>query len=244
MAHSFVTAFESETDAFEAYANLFPDSAVFLIDTYDTLQGARNAALVGNRMRKKGSALLGVRLDSGEMVALSRKVRRILDQAGLPDVKIFASSGFDEYVMERLIAGGARIDAFGVGTRMGVSADVPYLDMVYKMVRLGDRNVRKVSEGKITLAGEKQVFRKIAENGFFNGDVIGLRDDSPDGKIALLAPVMEKGRPVGPMPTLEEIRARFAGNFERLDNRHKRFEDAEPYPVGISERLMEVQKGL
>ena len=244
MAHSFVTAFETETDAFEAYANLFPDSAVFLIDTYDTLQGARNAALVGNRMRRQGRALLGVRLDSGEMISLSRKVRRILDQAGLPKVKIFASSGFDEYALERLIAGGSRIDAFGVGTRMGVSADAPYLDMVYKMVRLGARNVRKVSEGKITLAGEKQVFRKMAENGHFAGDVIGLRDDSQDGAITLLAPVMEKGRPVGPMPTLEEIRARFAGNFERLDNRHKRFEDAEPYPVGISERLMEVQKGL
>lgn len=244
MAHSFVTAFESETDAFDAYAKIFPDSAVFLIDTYDTLQGARNAALVGNRMRQQGSALLGVRLDSGEMVALSRKVRRILDQAGLPDVKIFASSGFDEYVLERLIAGGSRIDDFGVGTRMGVSADAPYLDMVYKMVRLGARNVRKVSEGKITLAGEKQVFRKMAANGHFNGDVIGLRDDSPDGANALLAPVMEKGRPVGPMPTLEEIRARFAGNFARLDNRHKRIEDAEPYPVRISERLAEVQKKI
>jgi nicotinate phosphoribosyltransferase len=244
MAHSFVTAFETETDAFEAYANLFPDSAVFLIDTYDTLQGARNAALVGNRMRQKGSALLGVRLDSGDMVALSRQVRRILDQAGLPDVKIFASSGFDEYALERLIAGGARIDAFGVGTRMGVSADAPYLDMVYKMVRLGARNVRKISEGKITLAGEKQVFRKMTENGHFNRDVIGLRDDSPDGAVSLLAPVMEKGRPVGPMPTLEEIRARFAKNFERLDNRYKRFDDAEPYPVRISERLAELQKEL
>jgi len=244
MAHSFVTAFESETHAFEAYANLFPDSAVFLIDTYDTLQGARNAAMVGNRMRQKGSALMGVRLDSGEMVALSRKVRRILDQAGLPDVKIFASSGFDEYALERLIAGGARIDAFGVGTRMGVSADAPYLDMVYKMVRLGARNVRKVSEGKITLAGEKQVFRKMAENGNFKGDVIGLRDDSPDGAISLLAPVMEKGRPVGPMPTLEEIRARLAKNFEQLDHRHKRFDDAEPYPVRVSERLAELQKEL
>jgi nicotinate phosphoribosyltransferase len=195
-------------------------------------------------MQQKGNALLGVRLDSGEMVALSRKVRRILDQAGLPDVKIFASSGFDEYALERLIAGGARIDAFGVGTRMGVSADAPYLDMVYKMVRLGTRNVRKVSEGKITLAGEKQVFRRMDENGNFNGDVLGLRDDSPSGTRPLLVPVMENGRPVGPMPTLEKIRARFAKNFERLDHRHKRFEDAERYPVRVSERLAELQKGL
>ncbi len=244
MAHSFVTAFESETDAFEAYANLFPDSAVFLLDTYDTLQGARNAAIVGNRMKQNGRTLLGVRLDSGNMVLLSQKVRRILDEAGLSDVKIFASSGFDEYALERLIAGGACIDAFGVGTRMGVSADAPYLDMVYKMVRLGARNVRKVSEGKITLAGEKQVFRTTAHEGAFLGDTIGVRGERVSDATPLLRPIMENGRPLGPMPTLEEIRERFAKNFERLDHRHKRFEDAEPYPVRVSERLAEIQKAI
>jgi nicotinate phosphoribosyltransferase len=244
MAHSYVTAFETETQAFEAYASLFPDSAVFLIDTYDTLQGARAAAAVGNRMRQKGKALMGVRLDSGDMVALSRQVRRILDQAGLPEVKIFASSGFDEYALERLIAGGACIDAFGVGTRMGTSADAPYLDMVYKMVRVGDRNVRKVSEGKKTLAGEKQVFRQTDADGRFLGDMIGVRDDVPDGAAALLARVMQKGRPVGPMPTLAEIRSRFAGNFERLGDGYKRFEDPELYPVTVSPRLTEIQEGL
>lgn len=243
MAHSFVTAFESETEAFEAYANLFPDSAVFLIDTYDTLQGARNAALVGNRMKQGGKALLGVRLDSGDMVTLSRQVRRILDQAGLPEVQIVASSGFDEYALERLIAGGARIDSFGVGTRMGVSADAPYLDMVYKMVRLGARNVRKVSEGKITLAGEKQVFRKTGADGRFLGDIIGMRGEKISAT-ALLRPIMEKGRPVGPMPTIEEIRARFARDFERLDGRHKRCKDAEPYPVRVSERLTALQNSI
>jgi nicotinate phosphoribosyltransferase len=244
MAHSFVTAFESEADAFEAYAGLFPNSSVFLIDTYDTLQGARTAAMVGNRMRQKGNALQGVRLDSGDMVALSRQVRRILDEAGLPDVKIFASSGFDEYALERLITGGARIDAFGVGTRMGVSADAPYLDMVYKMVRLGSRNVRKASEGKITLAGEKQVFRDSAADGRYVGDVIGVRGETVSGATALLKPAMEEGRPVGPRPTLEEIRSGFARNFERLDQRHKRLDDADLYPVRISERLAKLQKEL
>jgi nicotinate phosphoribosyltransferase len=244
MAHSYVTAFETETQAFEAYASLFPDSAVFLIDTYDTLQGARAAAAVGNRMRQKGKALMGVRLDSGDMVALSRQVRRILVQAGLPEVKIFASSGFDEYALERLIAGGACIDAFGVGTRMGTSADAPYLDMVYKMVRVGDRNVRKVSEGKKTLAGEKQVFRQTDADGRFLGDMIGVRDDVPDGAAALLTRVMQKGRPVGPMPTLAEIRSRFAANFERLGGGYKRFEDPDLYPVTVSPRLTEIQEGL
>lgn len=242
MAHSYVTAFKSELEAFEAYASLFPDNSVLLIDTYDTLQGARNAAAVGTRMRQRGKALMGVRLDSGDMVVLSRQVRRILDQAGLPAVKIFASSGFDEYALEKLIADGACIDAFGVGTRMGTSADAPFLDMVYKMVRVGDRNVRKASEGKMTLAGEKQVFRKAGANRRFTGDIIGLRDDSAEMGDPLLKPVMQKGRPVGPMPTLAEIRSRFAGNFERLDDAHKWFEDPEPYPVTVSDRLAEMQK--
>jgi nicotinate phosphoribosyltransferase len=176
------------------------------------------------------------------MVALSRQVRRILDQAGLPEVKIFASSGFDEYVLEQLIADGACIDAFGVGTKMGTSADAPYLDMVYKMVRLGERNVHKASEGKITLGGEKQVFRKTDAGGRFLGDIIGLRDDAPDGAGPLLTPLMENGRLVGPMPTLEQIRQRFADNFTRLDDRYKRFTDPQPYPVVVSERLVALQK--
>lgn len=241
MAHSFVTAFESETEAFEAYAGLFPGAAVFLIDTYDTIAGAEKAAKVGRRMKKKGQALTGVRLDSGDMVALSRQVRRILDEAGLPEVKIFASSGFDEYELERLVAEGARIDAFGVGTRMGVSADAPYLDMVYKMVRLGARNVRKTSEGKVTLAGEKQVFRRRAD-GYFRGDVMGLRDESYDEAEPLLSMVMEKGRSVGPRPTLEEIRHRLSNNFKNLDDKIKGLANPQKYPVALSERLAELQR--
>ncbi len=242
MAHSFVTAFETEREAFEAYADLFPDSAVLLIDTYDTLAGAKTAAAVGRRMQQQGLALQGVRLDSGDMVELSRGVRRILDEAGLTDVKIFASSGFDEHTLQRLIAAGACIDAFGVGTRMGVSADAPYLDMVYKMVRLGDRNVRKVSEGKITLAGEKQVFRSMDADGRFSGDVIGMRHETPEHARPLLTPAMENGRPMGPMPTLEQIRQHFADNFARLDERYKRLSNPDVYPVRVSERLKDLQK--
>jgi nicotinate phosphoribosyltransferase len=242
MAHAFVTAFESETEAFEAYAELFPDNAVFLIDTYDTVEGAKAAVRVGLRMKSRGQQLSGVRLDSGDMVALSRQVRRILNDAGLPEVKIFASSGFDEYALDQLIADDARIDAFGVGTRMGVSADAPYLDMVYKMVRLGQRDVRKVSEGKVTLAGEKQVFRRSDADGHFAGDVIGLRGESVAGARPLLSPVMQAGRPAGPMPTLEDIRHRFGENFSRLDDGHKRLSDADPYPVELSEGLVELQK--
>jgi nicotinate phosphoribosyltransferase len=242
MAHSFVSAFESEIEAFEAYADLFPDNAVFLIDTYDTIQGAKNTAVVAQRMKQKGHTLQGVRLDSGDMVALSREVRRILDDAGLPEVQIFASSGFDEYILRRLIEGGARIDSFGVGTRMGVSADAPYLDMVYKMVRIGNRDVRKQSEGKTTLAGKKQVFRKTADDGRFIGDIIGTRQKTVDNASPLLKPVMKNGRPLGAMPALADIRDRFACNFSRLDDRYKRLENADIYPVAVSDRLKELQK--
>ncbi len=242
MAHSFVTAFESEVEAFDAYADLFPDSAVFLIDTYDTLQGAKNAVAVANRMRQKGHALQGVRLDSGDMVVLSRQVRRILDDAGLPEVQIFASSGFDEYILTQLIENGARIDAFGVGTRMGVSADAPYMDMVYKMVRVGNRDVRKKSEGKITLAGKKQVFRRLDPDGRMIGDVIGSRDETVDNARPLLKPVMKNGRPVGKMPPLADIRGWFSKNFQCLDDRYKRLENPDIYPVAVSDRLKDVQK--
>ncbi|HSO18434.1 MAG TPA: nicotinate phosphoribosyltransferase, partial [Desulfosarcina sp.] len=155
----------------------------------------------------------------------------------------FASSGFDEYALQRLISAGARIDAFGVGTRMGVSADAPYLDMVYKLVRLGDRDVRKKSEGKATLAGEKQVFRRIRDDGRFAGDVIGMRHETPEPGRPLLATVMENGRSAGPMPTLEQIRRRFADGFALLDERCKRLTDPEMYPVAVSPALAALQEG-
>lgn len=242
MAHSFVTAFESEIEAFDAYADLFPDSTILLIDTYDTLQGARNAVTVARRMQQRGQRLVGVRLDSGDMIDMSRKVRGILDDAGLTDVQIFASSGFDEYSLGTLIDGGARIDAFGVGTRMGTSADAPYLDMVYKMVRIGSRDVRKQSEGKITLAGEKQVFRKKDADGRYVEDLIGLRDETPAGYDALLQPVIRDGAPVAPLPSLDRIRDRFADNFTRLDACYKRFENPGTYPVRLSAKLQELQR--
>jgi nicotinate phosphoribosyltransferase len=242
MAHAFVTAFESEIEAFEAYADLFPDDAVFLIDTYDPLEGAKNAAVVAKQMKQKGHTLQAVRLDSGDMVGLSQKVRRILDSAGLPEVQIFASSGFDEFALARLISRGARIDAFGIGTRMGVSADAPYLDMVYKMVRMGNRDVRKQSEGKITLAGEKQVFRQTTADGRLAGDIIGMRQEVMENANPLLAAVIKNGQPVGPLPPLTEIRQRFSETVARLDDRYKRLDDPDIYPVAVSKRLADLQK--
>ena len=148
-------------------------------------------------MKSRGYGLLGVRLDSGDMVALSQSVRKILDDAGLPEVKIYASSGFDEFEIMDIIAKDAKIDAFGVGTKVGVSADAPYLDIVYKLVRFNRRNIRKLSTGKISLAGEKQIFRRVNDSGMLKEDIIGLRDDIFNGTEPLLTKVMEGGRCVG-----------------------------------------------
>jgi nicotinate phosphoribosyltransferase len=127
MAHSYIAAFDSELDAFSAYSETFPDNSIFLIDTYDTLEGARNAVKAAKAMKKRGNSLIGVRLDSGDMADLSQKVRKIFDDAELFDVKIFVSSGFDEFKIEKVISEDAKIDAFGVGTKVGVSADAPYV---------------------------------------------------------------------------------------------------------------------
>ena len=242
MAHSYISAFDREIEAFSAFAETFPESSVFLIDTYDTLEGARNAATVALKMKAKGYNLLGVRLDSGDMVALSKSVRTILDQAGLLDVKIFASSGFDEFEIMDIIAQDAKIDAFGVGTKVGVSADVPYLDIVYKLVRFNRRNIRKLSAGKVTLAGEKQIFRRMDGKGMLKEDIIGLRDDVIADAEPLLKKVIETGCCVGPHPALPDIRTRFKTNFACLPEAFKSILNRRHFSVKLSERLRDVQQ--
>ncbi len=243
MAHSYVLAFENEIDAFRAYARTFPQNTVLLIDTYDTISGARNAITVAREMQAAGRRLAGVRLDSGDMAGLSRQVRRMLDGAGMQDVKIFASSGFDEFKIEDLLNREAAIDAFGVGTKMGVSADAPYLDIVYKLVRYADRNVRKLSPAKATLAGAKQVFRRQDESGRLTEDIIALDSEPvPSGARALLEPVMAGGRITVCLSGLETIRRNFRAEFDRLDQRYKKLEGAARFPVSISPALARLQE--
>jgi nicotinate phosphoribosyltransferase len=242
MAHSYVSAFDNELDAFFAYADTFPDHSIFLIDTYDSVEGARHAAIVAKEMKKKGHTLIGVRLDSGDMASLSREVRKIFDDAGLLDVKIFASSGFDEFKIAKVISEGAAIDAFGVGTKVGVSADAPFVDVVYKMVRFKGRDVRKLSPGKVTLAGEKQVFRTSDQNGRYSEDIIGQRDEIiAEGK-PLLEKVMENGKLLCPHPQLQVLQERFKKNFAALDDGYKSIQDHKAYPVKLSTRLQNLQK--
>jgi nicotinate phosphoribosyltransferase len=240
MAHSYVTSFEDEIDAFRAYSRTFPDNTVLLIDTYDTLRGARKAVEVARQMATRGYRLRGVRLDSGDMVALSDQVRKIFDEAGMEDVKIFASGGFDEYGIEDVLKRGAKIDAFGVGTRMGVSADAPYTDMAYKLVKYAGRPVLKLSFGKKSLATEKQVFRKY-DNGMLAGDVIGLKDEEL-GDEKLLQTVMKEGINISKSGSLDEARERFREEFERLDEPYKAIRNPSNYPVELSRNLKLLQE--
>ncbi|MGD8512371.1 MAG: nicotinate phosphoribosyltransferase [Deltaproteobacteria bacterium] len=242
MAHSYISSFGDEIGAFRAFARSFPKRTVLLIDTYDTSAGARKAAVIGQEMAREGGQLLGVRLDSGDMTTLSQEVRRILDDAGLKETEIFASSNFDEYKIARLIREGARIDAFGVGTKMGVSADAPYFDIVYKLVQYGDRPIMKRSTGKVNLAGKKQVFRRTDSQGRFMEDVIGTHDENIEGTTPLLAPVLEGGEQVRAHPTLEEIQQHFTRRFQALGQVYKALDEPPFYPVKLSPRLSAIQK--
>ncbi len=243
MAHSFVTAFDTEIDAFRAFVETYPGNSVLLIDTYDTVKGAENAAAVGKEMEARGEKLLGVRLDSGDMVDLSRRVRKILDDAGLQDARIFASSGFDENEISRVAQEGGCIDAFGVGTKLGVSADAPYSDIVYKMVHFRDRDVQKLSPGKTNLAGEKQMFRKLDADGRYSEDIIGLKDEeTPEGAKPVLETVMKGGVRTAPDPGLEEIRGNVLENLSSLPEEYKRLDGTGEYPVSLSRRLRDIQE--
>jgi len=243
MAHSYVEAFPSEFDAFRAYARSFPDSAVLLVDTYDALEGARRAAVVGQELAAEGHRLRGVRIDSGDLVSLSRAARRILDEAGLASTIIIASGGLDEYAVEQAVAADAPIDSFGVGTRMGVSADAPHLDLVYKLVAANGRPTLKLSADKATWPAAKQVWRRPAAP--YDGDWIGLHDEpAPVGREPLLADVMADGRRLGPAPTLEEARTRCRDSLAALPLECRRLDNPAGYRVRFTEALVALRREL
>jgi nicotinate phosphoribosyltransferase len=251
MAHSFVMAFDNETDAFRAYGSTFPDAAALLIDTYDTLAAARLAAAVGRELGRQGHRLRGVRLDSGDLLDLSRKTREVLDGAGLRDTRIYASGGLNEYKLERLTAAGAAIDVFGVGTDMGTSGDAPWLDMAYKLVEYAGRPRLKLSAEKLTYPGRKQVYRFTAGGGVYAEDVLALRDESAEEAAKavrqrrargepprpLLTKVMEHGHTLGPQPALADARNRCLHEFGRLPDQYKALSNPAAYPVRLSARL-------
>ena len=242
MAHSYVESFDKEINSFRAFAKSFPDNTVLLIDTYDTIAGARKAVTVAQEMRQAGKSLRAVRLDSGDMVELSKQVREILDKAGFPEVRIFASGGFDEFKIQEILRAGAQINAFGVGTRLGVSADAPYLNMAYKMVQYDGRPVMKLSSGKVSLAGPKQVFRKRDNRGFISRDLIGLFGEDVADSESLLVPVLKEGRRLVPPEPLPNIQKRFCQEFSLLPKTYKGLKGNPNYPVEITSRLQALQE--
>jgi nicotinate phosphoribosyltransferase len=232
MAHAYVMSFDDEAEAFRTYARDFPDAAILLIDTYDTLEGARVAADVAAKLAREGICIRGVRLDSGDLASLSREVRTILDGAGLSDVEILASGDLDEHRIAALLAEGAPIDAFGVGTRMGVSEDAPSLGMVYKLVEDAHGPKAKLSPGKATVPGRKQVYR-------FDGfDVLALDDETPpDGGRPLLEPAMTGGQRVAPPAPLATITERCRRAVARLPAALRSLDPAPQREVRLSPAL-------
>ena len=244
MAHSYVLSFPDEAEAFRAYARDFPERAVLLIDTYDTIEGARRAAAVANELRAEGVTIRAVRLDSGDLGALARSVRAVLDEAGCGDIRIFASSDLDEYRIGELLAQGAPIDAFGVGTRLGTSADAPSLGGVYKLVAGAHGPVMKRSAGKGSLPGVKQVYRE-ERHGESIADTIALADESGVPGRPLLAQVMASGGRLSPAEPLATLRGRRAEAVSRLSEAAKAFDaPGDVYPVRLSEGLVNLVERL
>ena len=237
MAHSFIEAFNGETEAFEAFARSRPSNLTLLIDTYDTEAAARKVVALAPRLSARGIKVRGVRLDSGDMVVLSKSVRRILDQGGLADVAILASGGLDEDSVADMLGAGAPIDGFGIGTSLATSSDVPALDCAYKLQEYAGLARRKHSTGKATWPGRKQVWRKYEPDGRMAGDVISTEGDVQDGE-QMVQLVMQGGRRVVPQPTLAESRARAARDLERLPEPLRRREMGAAYPVRIADPLV------
>lgn len=239
LAHSFVMAYREEEEAFRRFQQLFPEHAVLLVDTYDTL-----AAI--DKIVASGLHPAAVRLDSGDLYELSREVRRKLDTAGLRKTKIFATSDLDEYVISELLARGAQVDAFGVGTSLATSKDAPSLGGVYKLVDVysdtGPSYRAKLSGGKATYPGCKQVFRTLGSNGSYTGDLIARCGEPSGSEAPLLALVMKDGQRLGASPPLEQVRQRTRQEIAKLPAGVRRLHNAAAYPVRFSRELEQLRE--
>jgi nicotinate phosphoribosyltransferase len=258
MPHKFVQERESELEAFREYAESFPNDAVFLIDTYDTLKGAQNACIIGNELRKRGYDLKGVRIDGGDILQLSRLVRRILDDNGFSKTKIIASSDLDEYQIDYFVKNNAPIDIYGVGTRLDTAANynstskkggVSALGGVYKLVEEEENGafvpkIKISSSDKTTLPFNKQIYRRF-KNGFMLDDVI----DRPAHKgyneyQQLLVPVIKDGNLVYDFPALKETKEYTERQISSLQDRYKRLEDFEAFPVKIGKDILDAKNKI
>jgi nicotinate phosphoribosyltransferase len=242
MAHSYVLSFESEEEAFEAFMRENPENALLLVDTYDTLEGVRHAIEASRRTK---IPLTGIRIDSGDLASLATDARRLLDEAGFTDAMIVASGDLEEHRIAELCRAGTPIDLWGVGTELGTSRDSPVVNGVYKLVAelSGEawRGVAKRSEGKATLPGAKQVFRRL-QGGTMVEDVLGTADEQLDGE-PLLVPAMREGEIVHP-ETLDEMRERSRRGLEALPVALRSPGEKPPYPVRYSDALTEAASSM
>jgi nicotinate phosphoribosyltransferase len=236
MAHSFVQVHDDEMTAFENFARARPDGIVLLIDTYNTEAGARNVVQLAPKLKADGIAIRGVRIDSGDLAAMAKKVRDILDTGGLKDVIILVSGGINEDVLQPMTAAKAPIDGFGIGVNLDASIDAPSLDCAYKLQEYAGKPRRKLSEGKVTWPGSKQVWRSYGADKRMRGDILSLENDSQAGE-ALIVPVMRAGKRVAPVPTLAQIREHAARELAKLPEPLRNLEAGVDYPVEISKAL-------
>ncbi|SDM35568.1 nicotinate phosphoribosyltransferase [Allokutzneria albata] len=221
MAHSYVQAFPDERSAFAAFARDFPGAAVFLVDTYDTPSGIRSAIAVADERGLDSG--FGVRLDSGDLGRLAVRARRVLDAAGLTSVRVMASGGLDEHALAELTRTGAPVDVYGLGTKVGVSADAPSLDSVYKLVAYDGRPVMKLSPGKVTAPGAKQVFRTLDAKLDAEPDLLALREEpTPPGREALMVPVLRAGERVDVAEPAARTHRRMVRDLWRLPETARR----------------------
>ena len=248
MAHSYVMSFKHEIDSFLAYSSSFPQRTTLLVDTYDTKKGIENAIAIGLYLREKGYRLQGIRLDSGDIVYLSKLARKMLDKAGLNYVKIFASGNLDEFKIRDFLRRGAQVDNFGVGTNMGTSIDAPSLDVIYKISEVTDEDGRflptmKLSKGKVTYPGRKQAFRVQNKKERFVKDILGLEKERIKGR-PLLVKVVNKGRVIYKAPSLDKIRTFTKNNLSRFPQRLREVYPRYKYPVIISPQLKKLRQSL
>ena len=236
MAHSYVQVHDNEQQAFEDFARARPEGVILLIDTYNTEAGARKVVELYPKLKADGIAIRGVRIDSGDLVAMSKKVRRMFDEGGLKDVIILVSGGVNEDVLQVMMREQAPIDGYGIGVSLDVSTDAPALDCAYKLQEYAGFPRRKLSEGKATWPSRKQVWRAYDTDGRMRGDILSVETDKHSGE-TVIEQVMHDGKRLAPAPTLAQIRERAAAQLKRLPKPLQRLETGSEYPVTISDAL-------
>jgi len=236
MAHSYVQVHDDEAQAFENFARARPEGVILLIDTYDTEQGARKVVELAPRLKADGITIRGVRIDSGDLITNAHKVRRILDEGGLREVIILVSGGINEDILQGMMKARTPIDGFGIGVNLAASLDVPALDCAYKLQSYVGRPKRKLSEGKATWPGAKQVWRTYDADGRMRGDILSLETDRQPGE-PLIVPVMRAGKLIASLPALAQIREHAALDLKRLAGPLARLESGFEYTVQVADAL-------